>query len=733
MKRVFSLIMTALLLLSVFGCTGGDAADLNDPNLGKYEAISIRSGDFTMDAAEAFEEGFWIELQPNGKCKLFADGASASGKWTLDGTAFTVEGGGLDCTGTLENGVIDLAYDEEMRITLVNAAYQAPAAPAASTGTDGASFTEPKTDAANAPAKTEPSAAASAPAAIDPNADLSYRFVSYTVTDSEGHGTTIGAADAGDLADTSLVLRADGTAALVLAGGDPIDLFWAEDGKLTIGSVEYPVDFATFTRASDTEIDIDLYGVFYHMQLDSVAPAASAAAPQPTEAPAATTVSPADWWNGKWYGWLTFYEGYGSYADWEDMILDSVVEIDYNAGTFKLWGYQQDDDEPLIDATVEFVEGTTPVGAMVSTGGISLMADLSYGDWVVDPGDSSVVTFDHMIEIIDMYHETEADGYVCLLYLRPWGMLWDDVPGNSTEDMPYIDMMPNHYDWYLEQLGLASAAAPQPTEAPAATAANNPGNGEPYGSSDGVIPHDKLAALYRWLNDMDSAFRRALTFDDLSNAVGKAGFDKQDGDGKYHAAYWYDGEKYYVTVTFYANADGTWGVGSITTGLSSSEYNAADISGFPAVGNRAAGSSPVQSVTLETKIGFSGPAVAVTASVPTENWFAKVQSSSIRYNNAPTESAVNSNSPGIRIECKESLEKIDFYKDSFENLVELGSRTIGGIPMQGRSYKNIGMEWIEYYGEVAEGVWASIKLTGLDPYAGSEADAILGSITFTVK
>ena len=166
MKRVFSLIMTALLLLSVFGCTGGDAADLNDPNLGKYEAISIRSGDFTMDAAEAFEEGFWIELQPNGKCKLFADGASASGKWTLDGTAFTVEGGGLDCTGTLENGVIDLAYDEEMRITLVNAAYQAPAAPAASTGTDGASFTEPKTDAANAPAKTEPSAAAAAPAAM---------------------------------------------------------------------------------------------------------------------------------------------------------------------------------------------------------------------------------------------------------------------------------------------------------------------------------------------------------------------------------------------------------------------------------------------------------------------------------------------------------------------------------------------------------------------------------------
>ncbi len=50
--------------------------------------------------------------------------------------------------------------------------------------------------------------------------------------------------------------------------------------------------------------------------------------------------------------------------------------------------------------------------------------------------------------------------------------------------------------------------------------------------------------------------------------------------------------------------------------------------------------------------------------------------------------------------------------------------------MPGRSYHNVGMDWIEYYGEIAEGVWVSVKLSGVDASAGSEADAILNSIVF---
>ncbi len=727
MKRISALWLALLLLLSLFGCSSDDAAKTDDPNLGVYKATTMTYSGFTMDVTDLFEDGFTIELKSNGKCTLTVDGDSANGKWTLDGTAFTVNGGGIDCTGTLKDGTMVLQYDEDTTITLVNDAYQTPAP---QTAPEGASFSAPDKPAADSSASSDPAQTGAEPAAQQAK---EYRLVSYSVDDGTGKTITFAAEDAGDLADTSLVLYPDQTAKLVLGGGDPFDLHWNEEGALTVGGEGYSMDFATFTRPDENSIDLNMYSVVYHLALAGTAPA-------PAAAVETSASSRADWWNGRWYGWLIFYEATGTYADWEDMVLDSVVDIDYEAGTLKLWGYLALDDEPLIDATVSFTDGTTPAGQMISTGGDALMSDLEYGDWIVDPGDSSVSVFDHMIEIIDDYEETEADGYTYLLYLRPWGMLWDDVETGVTEDMPYTDMMPNHYDWYLEQLGLAPAAPAEaptaaPTEAPTAApaAANNPGNGEPYGSSDGVIPHDRLAALYHWLSDMDSAFRRALTFDDLGNAVGKPGFDKQDGDGKYHAAYWYDGEKYYVTVTFYANDDGTWGVGSITTGIPSSEYKAADISGFPVIGNRAAGSSPVQSVTLENKVGFSGPTVAVTASVPTENWFAAVQSSSIRYNNAPSEKAANSNSPGIRVELKESLEKIDFYKDSFENLTELGTRTIGGVEMQARSYRYIGMDWVEYYGQIADGVWASVKTTGLDAYPGSEAEAILNSFSFALK
>ena len=64
-----------------------------------------------------------------GKCKLTADGESANGKWTLDGTKFHVEGGGIECDGTLENGVMSIDYDGVV-FNLINEAYAAPAAQA---------------------------------------------------------------------------------------------------------------------------------------------------------------------------------------------------------------------------------------------------------------------------------------------------------------------------------------------------------------------------------------------------------------------------------------------------------------------------------------------------------------------------------------------------------------------------------------------------------------------------
>ena len=127
MKKILSLMLAAMLLLTLAGCSSG--GDENDPNLGVYTAKTAEYRGLTVEVNQFFEQGFSIELKSGGKCKLTADGETASGKWTLEGTKFHVNGGGIDCDGTLENGVIRLDYDGVV-FNMVNEDYVAPTAEA---------------------------------------------------------------------------------------------------------------------------------------------------------------------------------------------------------------------------------------------------------------------------------------------------------------------------------------------------------------------------------------------------------------------------------------------------------------------------------------------------------------------------------------------------------------------------------------------------------------------------
>lgn len=125
MKRILSTLLCVLMLLAI-GCETKSNEISDDPNLGVYKATTMEYLGVTIDIAEFFEQGFTIELKPNGKCVLTVDSDSSSGKWSLDGSSFTVQGGGLDCTGTLENGCIRLQYDADVVITLINESYPLP-------------------------------------------------------------------------------------------------------------------------------------------------------------------------------------------------------------------------------------------------------------------------------------------------------------------------------------------------------------------------------------------------------------------------------------------------------------------------------------------------------------------------------------------------------------------------------------------------------------------------------
>jgi hypothetical protein len=251
---------------------------------------------------------------------------------------------------------------------------------------------------------------------------------------------------------------------------------------------------------------------------------------------------------------------------------------------------------------------------------------------------------------------------------------------------------------------------------------------EPHGDGNGILSRPLLASLYKWLDGMDGEFRALLTFDEISNAVGKWGCLKEKSGEDTHAAYWTDGEDY-VTVTF-RNRDGYWGVTSIVTDLPRDEYMAADASFLPPVGNRAAGSSPAEPVTMSTKVKPSGEEANVTVQLPSENWFAKESFGELRYLNAPDESRVSSNSSGLRLSLWSDAESLRAEQEKgAENLADAESVYLLGMEMKGITYTRYGMDMTDYTAQLGENLFLRISVYKMDLYPGSEAEAIVSSLS----
>jgi len=102
-KKLLSLLIAAILLVSLSSCGGSKGGGENEAALGKYNALTYSFGDMTLDAT-----GDWLELKSKGKATISVDGDEFACKWKLNGTDFTLEERGDIFKGTLENGVIEL-------------------------------------------------------------------------------------------------------------------------------------------------------------------------------------------------------------------------------------------------------------------------------------------------------------------------------------------------------------------------------------------------------------------------------------------------------------------------------------------------------------------------------------------------------------------------------------------------------------------------------------------------
>ena len=164
-----------------------------------------------------------------------------------------------------------------------------------------------------------------------------------------------------------------------------------------------------------------------------------------------------DWWNGDWYGWWVIYEGGGEYADLESYCYDACATISVygDTGLVDLWDEDCTEGMNIGYIDVAFEPGTTDKGRMVSVSGDFYDDEIAPRDWVVDPGDSFVSRFDSMILIDGTYYEdgNSSNWIHYFVFLRPWGMSWEDVRSDSCYDMPYDNMMPLGYDsWYVPHM-----------------------------------------------------------------------------------------------------------------------------------------------------------------------------------------------------------------------------------------------------------------------------------------
>lgn len=155
------------------------------------------------------------------------------------------------------------------------------------------------------------------------------------------------------------------------------------------------------------------------------------------------------WWNGSWYGWWTMTDCTGSYQNMEGQWWDicGTIAVDEDCtGTLTLWDedYTQASPTALVPIRLD-AAGAGEHGTMTSQGGWFTDMSLDSGAWVSDPG---LLDYPQLIHIAGDY-EMEDNTYHYDIYLRPWGVYWDDM---DEAALPYL-----YHDWYLPMIASGSA------------------------------------------------------------------------------------------------------------------------------------------------------------------------------------------------------------------------------------------------------------------------------------
>ena len=441
-----------------------------------------------------------------------------------------------------------------------------------------------------------------------------------------------------------------------------------------------------------------------------------------------------DWWNGDWYGWWKMTGCSGDYEEMEGAWWDICGTIDIGSdmtGTVRLWDEDYSRDSLMAKVNVSLsTSGTGEHGTLMSEDGQFTDVYLEHADWIVDPG---LMDFEDLIRI-DGYYENGDDEFYYEIYLRPWGIEWDDVDADS---------LPNRYeDWYLP---LIRAGKPMPDTIGAGvptdggdtgTAASSTNSNAPGGT--GLVTEEQVQKGYVWMSKVASNIFQT-TYEEMVDYFGVEGeFVKEEYSDHMKLNYRYykwiseDDPNHFVYVNFAEEEPGVFTVSAFnSSGFSASE--AAD-QYLDTVKAEAAEADKASTANAEMKdfseiiaqFAHDEVSVKITTKIPTSGWSFDEGKRCLVENDDPTAFGAGS----IQFEVRPKVEDFDFYKDDFENYQDIDDRVIGGITFHGRTYKYIGYDWIQYVAQIDDGRALSIGLRNMDCVPGTMPDVILSNMQF---
>ena len=410
-------VIAIVLVVILVSCLGGKGKD--DANLGRYEGVSCDLDGLVMPL-----ENDWVELKAKGKATLSLSGDEFNATWSVDGDKFNLKQSGDTYTGTLKDGI--LAIDLGGMVYTFEKEGAKP-------GTTGNTTAEPK------PGKTEAAA------------EVGY----WTLLRAESSaGNAMSEEDVAMFKDLGIEMFADfkedGTGVLVF--DNPTNITWsrgiitAEDGT----TLTYKLENDLLKIEMATEVYVMTRGEGSAPEVKQNATLGGDTDPDDGRG---DLFSDYEWWNGTWYGWYVISNANSAYESNINNAYDVTADIEVYADDTGYVDIVDIDGEDVCWCTVSFGPGVTENGCMMSESGSIFGFDIGHADWIVDPGASMFSDYDYFIQIDGTVVDEDGDWFDYKLFLRPWGMDWEDIRYADISEMPYDDMLPLFYDdWYLPQL-----------------------------------------------------------------------------------------------------------------------------------------------------------------------------------------------------------------------------------------------------------------------------------------